>query len=507
MSAFAQLISLVFYKANSSKSITIIKIPMKSSDIKRLYFIYISLLFLAIGCGAPTVDPEKIVYNFMKEGNVQGVFVAVVKGDSILYQKSFGVADKENGKAMTAETCMELGSISKAFTAEAIYDLHHQQLLNIDDPVTKYLTEAPANWSSVTIKHLLTHTSGIQNYLLDPRFKAAAYFGGTTDSTEENFINNVSTDSLLQMFYTLPFEFVPGASWSYSNTGYIILGKIAEKITGKNFFELVRERITSLLGMHYTTANEIALERGCLAKGYFIKDSSLHPSRVLKSNYAYSAGGWASTGNDMINYLRAIHKKTLPSDKAGYDWRNIQSNSELPFSYEGGRFFSTFHGLKIISHGGGTPGFTSTWLYVPDKNISIIVLTNRQDYAAIDETAWNILSSFEPALQYPEKKIEVEEEKRFSNKLVKVVKAIKTDSALPDGLSGPLSIFMKTENGKGFWKWYFERGYPETAYCVDKEIIDKYTAYRFRLPYSAAVEYRLTILVNEKNEIVQMRWW
>ncbi len=76
---------------------------------------------------------------------------------------------------------------------------------------------------------------------------------------------------------------------------------------------------------------------------------------------------------------------------------------------------------------------------------------------------------------------------------------------MPNGLYGPLSIFMKTENGKGLWKWYFERGFPEKAYCVDNEILGKYKAYRFRLPYSDAVEYRLTILVNEKKEIVQMR--
>ncbi|MDQ3681582.1 MAG: beta-lactamase family protein, partial [Bacteroidota bacterium] len=241
----------------------------------------------------------------MKAANVQGVFVAVVKGDSVLYQKNFGVADKENSKAMSAETCMELGSISKAFTAEAIYVLHQQQLLNIDDPITKYLPEAPAKWSAVTIRHLLAHTSGIQNYLLDPRFKAAEYFGGTKDTAAENFINNVSSDSLLQMFYTLPFEFTTGASWSYSNTGYIILGKIAEKITGKNFFELVQEKLTSPLQMHHTAANDIAARRGCLAKGYFIKDNSLLPSRVLKTNYAFSAGAWASTGRDMINYLKA----------------------------------------------------------------------------------------------------------------------------------------------------------------------------------------------------------
>jgi D-alanyl-D-alanine carboxypeptidase len=473
--------------------------------IRLLFIFYIP--FVLAGCRSSFTSPETIVNNFMKEGKVPGVFVAVVSGDSVLYQKAFGVANNEKGTALTATTCMELGSVSKAFTAEAIYNLHQAHRININAPITKHFPGAPVAWSNITVKHLLSHTSGIQNYLLDPRFKAEDYFQNAKDPESEKFFNTVSTDSLVRMFYDLPLEFSPGDTWSYSNTGYYLLGKIAESVINGNFFEWVRDSVHSPLQMQQTKANESAAKEGCLAKGYFLKNGNLYPSRVLTSNYAFSAGAWATTGEDMIRYLKAIHQRTLPSDKAGYDWRSIDSNSELPFTYAGGRFYTNYHGMKIISHAGGTPGFSSSWFYVVDKNISIVVLINRQDYAAVDQLALDILTLYEPALRYPDTRLNGEEEKKLAQKLIHILKAIKLDTPCPAGLTGPLKMFMESENGKGLWKWFFERGFPDTAYCVDSETIGKSKMYRFRLPLSEKVEYRLTALLNSKSEWVQIRWW
>ena len=269
----------------------------------------------------------------------------------------------------------------------------------------------------------------------------------------------------------------------------------------------VKDSVHNPLKMPHTKANELAAKEGCLAKGYFLKNEHLHPSKVLTSNYAFSAGAWATTGVDIIQYLKAIHQRTLPSDKAGYDWRNIGDSSELPFMYEGGRFYSTYHGMKIISHNGGTPGFSSSWFYVAEKNISIIVLINRQDYAAVDQLALDILSLYEPALRYPDKRLNGEEVEKVTLQLINVIKAIKSDTPLPQGLTKPLTMFMQSENGKGLWKWFFERGFPDTAYCVDSEMIGMSKAYRFRLPVSEKLEYRLTVILNPKGQWVQIRWW
>src|SRR5688572_14177430 len=122
----------------------------------------IALFAFAIALNlAAFCQPERAIERFMADSKVPGMFIAVVRGDSVLYQKSFGHADTQKGLSLTATTCMELGSISKVFTAETIYDLHDAGLLNIQDPIRKYLPEAPASWSDITIAHLLSHTSGI----------------------------------------------------------------------------------------------------------------------------------------------------------------------------------------------------------------------------------------------------------------------------------------------------------------------------------------------------------
>lgn len=455
----------------------------------------------------PDKTPENLIKEFLDEHQVAGMFIAVVKGDSVLFQKSVGYDGNGN---ITPNTCMELGSISKAFTAEAIYLLASEGKLGLNDPVTKYLTGAPKSWSVITIKHLLKHTSGIRNYLQDPRFKTREYFEGITvdESALRDFFYNTSTDSMLGMFYSLPIEFSPGNSWAYSNTGYYLLGKIAEAAAGIDFFDYVKNRVTDPIGMMQTRANESAAEEGCLSKGYREEKGSLKTlPYTLHSHYAFSAGAWATTGSDMISYMRAVHQKRLPSDKAGYDWRNIRDSIDLPFTYEGGRFHSYFNGLKLVTHNGGTAGFSSSWYYVVPKNISIIVLMNRQDYAPIEKLAWDLLSCYEPSLQYPQVVIKSEEENFYKNKLIEIVKSIETGSSLPEGLSKPLGIFLNSENGRGLWSWFFHAGIPGEATCVGREKNQDHTAYRFALPGQGGTSYRLTLVINANREITQLRWW
>ena len=464
------------------------------------------IYFVLTGCSRSSDSADELIHRFMATNQVHGMFVAVVKGDSVLHQNSFGISNGKTGAPILSTTCMELGSISKAFTAEVIYQLHNENLLSIEEPITNYLTGSPASWSNIKIRHLLTHTSGIQNYLLDQRFRAREYFTGSTDPVSTHFFSTVSIDSMVTMFYSLPVEFLPGTSWAYSNTGYYLLGKIAEVATGRKFFDLVAERVTVPLQMNRTMANELALKQGCLDPSYFHTDTGFAMVHALMSNYAFSAGAWATTGEDMIKYLKAIHRNLLPSGRAGFQ-RGSLADNQLPFAYEGGRFYSTYQGKRIMAHNGGTAGFSSSWIHVVDEGISIIVLMNRQDYAAIEPLAWDILATFETSLQYPAKPLEGNDEETYVQKLVDIVNAVKANGQYPDGMSRPLQTFMNSENGKGIWRWYFERGFPEAARCVDKEVIGKTNAYRFRMPLSDTVEYRVTMIVNEKKEITQIRWW
>lgn len=452
-------------------------------------------------------QPEHLIETFMTNYSVPGMFVGLVRDDSILFQKSFGTADLKTGTKVSPSTCFELGSISKGFAAEIIYALQHQGLINVQDPIHKYLPQVPASWTGITIKHLLMHTSGLQNYLLDPRFKADVYFTNENDLNAEQFFNAITPDSMLRLFYGLPIEFKPGATWSYNNTGYYLLGMISEVVTGKPFFQLVQEMLTMPLQMHRTMANEEARNQRCLAQGYWLKDSTLMDARLLHSHYAYAAGAWATTGQDMLNYLRAIHNRRILSDHTGWKWRIAPQNNDLPYAYDGGRFYTTFHGLNVVSHNGGTPGFSSSWIYVVEKNLSVIVLMNRQDFAAIDQLAWDLLAAVEPSLSYPRQEHSGAGARKMVHTLHAFIHAIKNDLPHSSSFSMPLQKFLNSASGRGYWKWYFERGYPETVKCVEIERIGQMKLYRFILSTSAQVNYQLSALFNKNGQIIQLRWW
>ena len=457
---------------------------------------------------AESQSADSFVHQFMREGNVPGVFVAIVKRDSVLFQKGFGLANVKEHTPVSAATCMELGSISKAFTDETILYLRRRGLLQMDEPITKYLPDAPAAWSSITVRHLMEHSSGIQNYLLDPRFKAASFFNySPSDKAVRFFLDSISTDSMVRMFYSLPLEFKPGETWSYSNTGYYLLGVIGERAAGKPFFELVSEVFTTPLNMQHTKANELAVAEGCLSPGYIITANEVRPAPNLSSRYAFAAGAWSTNGLDMINYMKAVHLLRLPSDKADYNWRTYTPTYSLPFTYHLGRFYSMYHGKHVFLHNGGTPGFSSSWIYVMEDSISIIVLANRQDYASVDALAWKILSLYTHSLKYKDRSLGDKDETNKSKIIIEFVKAIQKDSALPKGLSKPLHRFLDSENGRGLWKWVFERAYPTIVNCVDKEALDGASAYRFLLTAKAGLSYRLTAIVDQKGEVTQLLWW
>jgi CubicO group peptidase (beta-lactamase class C family) len=234
---------------------------------------------------------------------------------------------------------------------------------------------------------------------------------------------------------------------------------------------------------------------------------SLKEASMLTSTYAFSAGAWATSGNDMIQYLTAIHNKALPADRANHLWRELSLLGDLPVTYKGGRFYTIFHGMKVIFHNGGTPGFSSSWIYVPEKNISIIVLINRQDYAPIDQLAWNVLAHYEPALQVPSVRIKSAEAKLYEEKVKQFVRTLSNDTTYTQTFSRQLKTFTESESGKGLWRWIFERGLPTEAWCVDEETIGQWKAYRFRLSFSEKIEYRMTLLLNEKKEITQILWY
>ena len=162
--------------------------------------------------------------------------VLVAKDGEILFAKGYGLANAEHQVPNTPETKFRLGSITKQFTAMAILILQEQSKLKVEDPIGKYLADAPKAWEGVTIHHLLTHTSGVPSYTDDPSY-------GKKMTQPE------TVKSMIARFKDKPLEFEPGEKFHYSNSGYFLLGAIIEKVSGKSYEAFLKEAIFDPLGM------------------------------------------------------------------------------------------------------------------------------------------------------------------------------------------------------------------------------------------------------------------
>lgn len=240
----------------------------------------------------------------IKRLHVPGASIAIVRDGRITKAQGYGFANLELGSPATKETVYEIGSTSKQFTATAIMMLVEEGKVRLDDTITKYFPEAPQAWRGITIRHLLTHTSGIQNHVAVPHWLDVF-------RTNLAFETAPSRDELLKMFFKLPLEFQPGEAWAYDNTGYYLLGIIIEKASGKSYWQFLDERIFKPLGMNATRSTDpqpIARNR---ASGYEWKNDHFENRPVLLPAVAFSAGSLLSTVEDMAKWDTALYTEKL----------------------------------------------------------------------------------------------------------------------------------------------------------------------------------------------------
>ena len=187
---------------------------------------------------------DAIVQQLMQRRHIPGVSVAIVKDGKVVLAKGYGLANVELGVPATADTVYQLASVTKTFTATAIMMLVAEGKLALDDRITDRLPDLPAAWQDVTVRHLLSHTSGIKSYTSVRDFYK---------STRKDYARR----EILDLVAKEPLEFAPGEKWNYCNTGYFLLGMLIEKVTGKQYGEFMDERIFKPLGMTRTRVNDL----------------------------------------------------------------------------------------------------------------------------------------------------------------------------------------------------------------------------------------------------------
>jgi N-acyl-D-amino-acid deacylase len=312
---------------------------------------------------AQAPDPiDTIVREAMEAQRIPGLALAVIRGGHVLKAQGYGLASLEHDLPVTDRTIFQSGSIGKQFTAAAIMLLADDGRLTLDDRVTRFYPEAPEAWRAITIRHLLTHTSGIPNY-------TAGLVDYRRDYTE---------DDLATLAFDLPLDFAPGAEWRYSNTGYVLLGAIIGKLTGAHYGEFLRERIFEPAGM--TTARIIS-EADLVphrAAGYRLVDGRWQNQAWVSPVLNTTADG--SLYLSLRDYLAwdAVLRAQRLLTPAGWSatFEPVQLTSGRRYPYGLGWEVDRLAGRAVQRHGGSWQGFQTHLARYLDDDVTIVVLTN-----------------------------------------------------------------------------------------------------------------------------------
>ena len=321
--------------------------------------------------------------------------VLVVKNEKVLYEKAFGEADKEWSVPNTVNTRFKIGSNTKQFTACCILTLAEEGKLHLEDKLSKYFPDYPKG-DSINIHMLLSHTSGIANYTdLDEYWDKAASI-------------QLNHDTVIAMFKYKPLDFPAGTQCRYSNSGYILLGRIIEIVSGENYANYLNRHIIAKAGLLYTRMDTTNTVLPFRARGYYKRNGVFFNAGYINVAGIWSAGALNSTINDLYIWTKALHSNkvvTAASKKIMSEPQGITANKEK-FGY--GLIIDSVGNHPRIWHDGGVPGFTSYIAYYPAADAYIIALSNNSFIAGdIGNGLSHVLFNLPIELPYIHKEIDL----------------------------------------------------------------------------------------------------
>ena len=293
-----------------------------------------------------------------------------------IFRRAYGFANREWRIANTLETKFRIASVTKQFTAAAILQLGEQGRLSLDDPVSKYYTGAPSAWASISLHHLLTHTSGIPSYTNAPL--SELYSSSRIDRTPE---------ALIALTRDKPLEFLPGSKFAYDNTGYLLLGQIIETVSGQSYAVYLENRIFGPLGMRHTGYDENTQILPARASGYTLDNRGLRNAYFISMTQPYAAGSLYSTAGDLLIWDQALHASKVISASSV-----AAMFTDYGFGYGFGEYIGKMQGHLVWGHAGGINGFTSKLTRYPAEELTVIVLSNLEN-AEVDKITEELAES------------------------------------------------------------------------------------------------------------------
>jgi CubicO group peptidase (beta-lactamase class C family) len=348
-------------------------------------------LVLSVGCATTQASRSTDAYiqAVLEKNHVPGAAVAVVRDGHLENLSTYGLADLEAEAKSGPETAFQIASATKIFTGTLVMLLVQEGKLGLDEPLSKYLPDVPETWKGITVRHLAAHTSGLSS--------------GLKEGSEEQTRTDASVAERYESARKAPLDYTPGERSAYGLTDFVVLTHVLEKVTGQGFEELLRSRLFEPLGFTCTRFDH-ARQQGPVrfadviprrATTYRYVDGAQQRAWFLYPAHTYSAGGAFSCVKDLVRWAVAMDQGTLLSPES-------QRTAATPFKLNDGRegdfgvafTHGTLRGLKTFGHSGG--GALGDVLRVPEKKLTVIVLTNEQ--ALLPMLAPNIASLYLPPL-------------------------------------------------------------------------------------------------------------
>jgi CubicO group peptidase (beta-lactamase class C family) len=296
------------------------------------------------------------------------VVLVIDRGGEAVYEKAIGHSDLSHRIETSVDTAYAIGSITKSFTGLAIAQLAHEGRVDLEETVAHYLPSYKGPGAAATVAQLLTHSSGIPNYTNE------------IPGIREQIARNAFTrDQMVDLFQALPLNFQPGSQFSYSNSGYYLLGLIIEKVTGESYYDYLDRTVFSPLGLTRTYSGDRTELIPNLAHGYEVGPDGFLNAPPWHHLVPFSAGSLVSTAHDVIRYRRGVfHSDAIPQGVRDILLATTTLAGGAPNVYTlGGLVLSEPYGMRKISHAGDIWGYASNHSYYPEQDVTIVLLTNR----------------------------------------------------------------------------------------------------------------------------------
>lgn len=423
---------------------------------------------------------DAFVGSELERQRIPGVELGVYRDGKLTKAQGYGLANVEWNAAVTPDTIFQSGSVGKQFTATAVMMLVEEGKVGLDDPVKKYLPDAPAKWNDIKVHNLLSHTSGLSEYETGTRTKAGGPFYMRLDYTE---------DELYKKIAEMPMDFRTGEDWAYRNTNYVLLGILIHRLTGQFYGDFLQERVFKPLGMTRTSiiSEEDIIPRR--AAGYrLVKGELKNQEWVSPSLNSTADGALYFTVEDLQKWDAALYtEKLLRKASLERMWTVEKLNNGKPnkanygFAWE----IDSVNGHRVIAHGGAWQGFTCYIARYVDDRLTVVALTNLDSgHSNPKKIVTGVAAIYNPELKPAEEKPIADKEPQVTQMVRRLLQDIADGKARPEQFTEELRKHLFPDEIRELGPALKEMGEVKALELMEKTDGGEQRNYRYRARYS-----------------------